>query len=347
MRRMVLGTARKQPPELSRGVVEHCVLALIQDDESVAFGIVRILGERGLVTSEGTIYPLLARLRRDGLVATAWRESDAGPPRRYYTITDAGRRVLDTFVGDWMRFRHAVDVLLPGAIAQEGVTGGTSDVGGRLSGPARGRRRGHRGRPARGAGGRGPRPHRPRPRRGGRHPRSHRSTVPRPTGSPAEIVAAEIGDEAVAAGLEAAARAGHGDAAAPCKPEATHCRGPGAPAVDGRVRRPAVHRTHPRAVVRVGIHVLDTRPTMDSRAPSLSRCWRCPPSSSCRRSSRVRSPGSSRAPGSCAVLFVPLAGFTAAAYLLISTSVVIAITKRGLHRLFIVFFRRAATGSRH
>lgn len=91
------------------------MLALIRDDESYAFEIVRVLGARGLVTSEGTIYPLLARLRRDGLVSTTWRESDAGPPRRYYRITDQGRRVLDTFVAQWTSFRDAVDALLPGA----------------------------------------------------------------------------------------------------------------------------------------------------------------------------------------------------------------------------------------
>jgi PadR family transcriptional regulator PadR len=110
---MVLGTARKPLPELSRGVVEHCVLALIREGESYAFEIVRVLGDRGLVTSEGTIYPLLARLRRDGLVSTAWRESASGPPRRYYRITDAGSRVLDTFIADWSAFRDAVDGLLP------------------------------------------------------------------------------------------------------------------------------------------------------------------------------------------------------------------------------------------
>ena len=54
-------------------------------------------GSAACVTSEGTIYPLLARLRRDGLVTTDWRESSAGPPRRYYRITDDGRRVLASF----------------------------------------------------------------------------------------------------------------------------------------------------------------------------------------------------------------------------------------------------------
>jgi PadR family transcriptional regulator PadR len=109
---MVVGEARKALTELSRGVVEHCVLALVRDEETYAFEIVRVLGARGLVTSEGTIYPLLARLRRDGLVTTSWRESDAGPPRRYYRITVAGRRVLDGFTSDWTSFSDAVDSLL-------------------------------------------------------------------------------------------------------------------------------------------------------------------------------------------------------------------------------------------
>lgn len=116
---MVLSTTRKPLPELSRGVVEHCVLALIKEGESYAFEIVRVLGARGLVTSEGTIYPLLARLRRDGLVTTAWRESDSGPPRRYYQITAGGRDVLDAFVADWAGFRDAVDALLAGASHKE------------------------------------------------------------------------------------------------------------------------------------------------------------------------------------------------------------------------------------
>jgi len=114
MRRMVLGTVRKVSPELSRGVIEHCVLALLSNGESYAFEIVRTLAAQDLVTSEGTIYPLLARLRREGQVTTVWRESDAGPPRRYYRITDDGRRTLERFAADWEQLRDAVDDLLSG-----------------------------------------------------------------------------------------------------------------------------------------------------------------------------------------------------------------------------------------
>ena len=113
MSRMVPAQTRDVLSELRRGVLEHCVLAVVRDRESYGFDIVRTLSRNGgLVTSEGTIYPLLARLRRDGLVTTSWRESESGPPRRYYHITPEGRSALDQFIAAWQNFRSAVDVVL-------------------------------------------------------------------------------------------------------------------------------------------------------------------------------------------------------------------------------------------
>ncbi len=81
MRRMEPGGARNSLSQLRRGAVEYCVLALLRDRERYGFELVRKLSEvDGLVTSEGTIYPLLTRLRRDRLVTTSWRESESGPP---------------------------------------------------------------------------------------------------------------------------------------------------------------------------------------------------------------------------------------------------------------------------
>jgi PadR family transcriptional regulator PadR len=119
---MVLGETRNTLTELRRGVLEYCVLAVVRREESYAFDIVHQLSGAGeLVTSEGTIYPLLSRLRRDRLVTTTWRESGSGPPRRYYRITDAGLLALNAFAGDWTRFREAVDDIL--TIAQGGSDG--------------------------------------------------------------------------------------------------------------------------------------------------------------------------------------------------------------------------------
>lgn len=123
MRGMVAGAARDLSPELRRGVVEHCVLALLRSHESYAFEIVRVLEARGLIASDGTIYPLLARLRREGLVSTAWRESSAGPPRRYYRLTTSGRTALDAFIAEWTRFRSAVDTILAPTAGEGGHDG--------------------------------------------------------------------------------------------------------------------------------------------------------------------------------------------------------------------------------
>jgi PadR family transcriptional regulator PadR len=96
--------------QMRRGTLQYCVLALLAKEERYGFDLVRALAEMdGMVTSEGTIYPLLSRLRRDGLVESTWQESPAGPPRRYYKLTEAGRAALAGFRLEWRRFRDAVD----------------------------------------------------------------------------------------------------------------------------------------------------------------------------------------------------------------------------------------------
>ena len=110
---MVVGDTDKLLAQMRRGSIEYCVLALLQGEPRYGLDITRTLSSAdGLVTSEGTVYPLLTRLRRDGLVESFWQESDAGPPRRYYRITDAGRAALVAFVRQWTKFRDAVDGIL-------------------------------------------------------------------------------------------------------------------------------------------------------------------------------------------------------------------------------------------
>jgi len=117
------GGARNPLTQLRRGVLEYCVLALLGQEEVYGFDLVRRLSDLdALVTSEGTIYPLLSRLRRDGWVSTTWRESESGPPRRYYAITAAGEHALIGFSSQWQRFRNSVDALL--------ATGGHDERGG-------------------------------------------------------------------------------------------------------------------------------------------------------------------------------------------------------------------------
>ena len=99
--------------QMRRGALEYCVLALLEEREMYGLELVRTLSDvDGMVLSEGTVYPLLSRLRKEDLVDTAWQESSSGPPRRYYRLTIKGRHALAEFMTEWRRFRDAVDSLL-------------------------------------------------------------------------------------------------------------------------------------------------------------------------------------------------------------------------------------------
>jgi len=96
--------------QLRRGTIEFCVLALLRDQPLYGLELSRRLGDAdGLVASDGTVYPLLARLRRQGLVETEWVESATGPPRRYHRLTPKGCEALHSFVLQWRTFRDSVD----------------------------------------------------------------------------------------------------------------------------------------------------------------------------------------------------------------------------------------------
>ncbi|MFT3875084.1 MAG: PadR family transcriptional regulator [Propioniciclava sp.] len=99
---------------LRRGTLEYCVLGLLASERLYGLDIARRLTVDGLLmSSEGTLYPLLARLRKSGWVETSWEESTSGPPRRYYEITPKGRTALAGFRATWKPFRDAVDAATP------------------------------------------------------------------------------------------------------------------------------------------------------------------------------------------------------------------------------------------
>jgi PadR family transcriptional regulator, regulatory protein PadR len=99
--------------ELRRGVLGPCVLALLELRPRFGLELVRDLADAdGLLTSDGTVYPLLNRLRDAGLVTSEWRDEPGQRARRYYSITDAGRRSLTAFRAEWAQFSMTVgDVL--------------------------------------------------------------------------------------------------------------------------------------------------------------------------------------------------------------------------------------------
>ena len=99
---------------LRKGVVEPCVLSVLRTREMYGVDLARQLVGLGLLASEGSLYPLLARLRTAGLVSTRWEESPSGPPRRYYRLTPEGTETVHRFITTWRGFAGAVDTILEG-----------------------------------------------------------------------------------------------------------------------------------------------------------------------------------------------------------------------------------------
>ena len=105
--------------QVRRGLLELCVLALTDQQATYGYELVtRLARTPQLAAGEGTVYPLLRRLRRDGLLRTSWKESDAGPPRQYYELTPSGRRHLATLHNDWAAIVDAVRINLEPETAQ-------------------------------------------------------------------------------------------------------------------------------------------------------------------------------------------------------------------------------------
>ncbi|WP_442853119.1 PadR family transcriptional regulator [Arthrobacter sp. MA-N2] len=97
---------------LRKGVLEYCVLAVIAQGKWYGLDIAQHLHRMDLIASEGSLYPLLSRLRTRGLVTTAWQESNEGPPRRYYSLSSAGADDLKGFIDIWRTFSDSVDRVL-------------------------------------------------------------------------------------------------------------------------------------------------------------------------------------------------------------------------------------------
>ncbi|NTW28076.1 MAG: PadR family transcriptional regulator [Coriobacteriia bacterium] len=99
--------------QFRKGVVELAILALLHGGEAYGAEIVDRLGEHpGLAISAGTVYPLLSRLKKAGLVTSVWRESPLGPPRKYYRLSTEGEREFGAMAKAWEGVTGAMDSLL-------------------------------------------------------------------------------------------------------------------------------------------------------------------------------------------------------------------------------------------
>jgi len=108
----VHGMHDEQWAQLRKGLLKYCVLSLIAKGPVHGFGLVGQLGNLGPAVSPGTVYPLLSRLRREGLVASSWEESKGGPPRRVYQLTNKGAEESREFALVWPAVAKSVSAIL-------------------------------------------------------------------------------------------------------------------------------------------------------------------------------------------------------------------------------------------
>ena len=105
--------AARWEAQLRKGCLELAVLAALGPGRSYGLEILRALEQNSkLVLSEGTIYPILNRLRQDGLVDSQWVESDSGHPRKYYSLTRAGRARAARMATAWFEFASGLNIIV-------------------------------------------------------------------------------------------------------------------------------------------------------------------------------------------------------------------------------------------
>ena len=99
--------------QMRKGLLEYCILSIISRDEAYASDILDTLKEAQLVVVEGTVYPLLTRMKNEGLLSYRWQESTGGPPRKYYALTDEGRELLSQLDSEWQSICQAINKVTP------------------------------------------------------------------------------------------------------------------------------------------------------------------------------------------------------------------------------------------
>jgi len=98
----------KTKAQMRKGVLELCILSIIAEEDAYASDILEKLKEAKLIVVEGTLYPLLTRLKNEGMLNYRWEESKSGPPRKYYTMTEIGKSVLKDLKVGWDELVSAV-----------------------------------------------------------------------------------------------------------------------------------------------------------------------------------------------------------------------------------------------
>ena len=97
--------------QMRKGILEFCILSILKNQEAYPSDIIEILKKSKMIVVEGTLYPLLTRLKNEELLSYRWEESSAGPPRKYYTLTIMGNAFLQELEGTWQELQKAVNTI--------------------------------------------------------------------------------------------------------------------------------------------------------------------------------------------------------------------------------------------
>lgn len=95
--------------QMRKGVLEFCILSILSRGDAYASDIISELKKSKLIVVEGTLYPLLTRQKNAGLLSYRWEESQQGPPRKYYELTDKGKEILMELTESWDELVEAVN----------------------------------------------------------------------------------------------------------------------------------------------------------------------------------------------------------------------------------------------
>jgi PadR family transcriptional regulator PadR len=94
--------------QMRKGLLEYCILSIISREEVYASDILDILKQANLLVVEGTLYPLLTRMKNEGYLTYRWQESTGGPPRKYYALTPEGQTLLGQLDTEWVAIQHSI-----------------------------------------------------------------------------------------------------------------------------------------------------------------------------------------------------------------------------------------------
>ncbi|MBS2098251.1 PadR family transcriptional regulator [Carboxylicivirga linearis] len=97
--------------QMRKGVLEYCILSILANNDAYASDIINTLKEAKMIVVEGTLYPLLTRLKNAKLLSYRWEESTQGPPRKYYALTDEGKSFLNEMDTSWKELVNAVELI--------------------------------------------------------------------------------------------------------------------------------------------------------------------------------------------------------------------------------------------